>query len=175
MEMHNTLLHCLKCQKVYQYYDYLSHTEQCSNIQDLNYNNNDEYDGEYDGEYEYDDDDESNTNTNNNNLYNPIINRGFYPNVDSVDINTMIFQMSNIDIESGLGAQNLLHYGHILHILEPSNCVICFNIYDIYSEFYTTNCNHSFCLSCSKKWFDTNSFCPLCKTNVKINAKTISS
>jgi len=113
-------------------------------------------------------------------IYNPMFNRGFYNELDSNggmngvvndgvnnDINNIIQQVSRISIDTGLGSDNLLHYGNLEMILEQCECSICLNTYDIYSQFYKFKCNHAFCIICSETWFENNSYCPLCKTNLK--------
>jgi hypothetical protein len=114
-------------------------------------------------------------------MYNPMFNRGFtnhrYSNMDNIiDTNTnyvddnslenLLTNIENLDI--GLGRENIEQYGCKIAILEIIECTICLNAYDIGSEFYTMKCMHSFCKMCSELWFESRSFCPLCKTNLKL-------
>jgi hypothetical protein len=111
-------------------------------------------------------------------IYNPMFNRGFtnhrYSNMDD-NMNTdmrdnslanLLTNIENLDI--GLGRDNIEQYGCKIAILEIIECAICLNAYDIGSEFYTMKCMHSFCKICSELWFESRSFCPLCKTNLKL-------
>ena len=124
-----------------------------------------------------------NNNYNNNGtssfeLFNPMFNRGFinhrYSNIDTnMDINqsdnsleNLLTNIENLDI--GLGRDNLEQYGCKLNITEVIECAICLNNYDVGSEFYLMKCLHSFCKICAEVWFESRSFCPLCKTNLKL-------
>ena len=162
MEFMHNLLSCTKCQVVFQYYDYYIHINQCIENSDNTPDNTPD-----------------NTTTSNiditlqydNDLYNSMINRGFYNMINNMFDNTSDYENDNTTM--GLGSKKLLKYGTIYSILENTKCIICYNIYSPDSldekdnKFYKTKCCHSFCISCSEKWFDTNSLCPLCKTNLK--------
>ena len=180
MDLYNTtLLTCSRCSNVYQYYDYLSHSETCNIVSGSGYNS--DIDTEIDNDE--DDNEDDNEEHEGNDIYNPMFNRGFYNELDTNggmndgmnggmnggmnDINNIIQQVSRITIDTGLGSDNLLQYGNLEMILEQCECSICLNTYDIYSQFYRFKCNHAFCTICSETWFENNSYCPLCKTNLK--------
>jgi hypothetical protein len=115
-------------------------------------------------------------------MYNPMFNRGFtnyrYSNMDNIidtniytnppnnSVENLLTNIENLDI--GLGRENIEQYGYKIAISEVIECAICLNAYDIGSEFYTMKCMHSFCKICSELWFESRSFCPLCKTNLKL-------
>ena len=111
-------------------------------------------------------------------MFNPMFNRGFtnhrYSNMDdNMDINThdnslenLLTNIGNLDI--GLGRENIEQYGCKITITEEIECSICLNNYEIGSEFYNMKCMHSFCKICAELWFESRSFCPLCKTNLKL-------
>ena len=119
----------------------------------------------------------SNNYNNNNNgtssfeLFNPMFNRGFYNNINNNmnnnnSLENLVTNIENLDI--GLGCENIEQYGCKIIISEVIECAICLNNYDIGSEFYLMKCLHSFCKICAEIWFDSRSFCPLCKANLKI-------
>jgi hypothetical protein len=126
-------------------------------------------------------------NTNNLNLYNPMINRGLhnnnsYDNNDndnngdsddaiytlhnyllSLNINTS----SNTTINYGLNKKELENNSKIIECNDSTDCHICLCNYPKTTHFYLMNCNHSFCIECSERWFSKNSVCPLCRKNYK--------
>ena len=187
------LVQCPNCVKVFQYYDYISHSEICRNYEsftnnraqvDLSLTNED-----IDADDENEDDDEDRIGDgigigdgiSIEDMYNPMFNRGFYNNMNNnmnnnMDIDTnnisdnslenLLTNIGNLDI--GLGRENIEQYGCKIAIPEVIECTICLNAYDIGSEFYTMKCMHSFCKICSELWFESRSFCPLCKTNLKL-------
>lgn len=197
----SNLISCNKCYNVYQYYDYLSHSEVCISSGNIinnyvnNYENNnanmdieDEADEYEDGEDdEADDDNDTYINydyindSNNTNmtydLYNPFINRNFINNNNNENdnINNLSNYMENININnsnqnqnynqshSTIGIKDLSLYSIIKHIPEDLSCTICLNNYNKGSEFYIMNCNHSFCVTCTERWFKSNTCCPLCR------------
>jgi len=60
---------------------------------------------------------------------------------------------------------------------ETLDCPICFNIHTI-DNVFTTNCNHSFCLECTKQHLktDVQCKCPMCRTKiVALDLKQLSS
>lgn len=184
------LVQCPNCVKVFQYYDYVSHSEICRKYESFTYNgalaNED-----IDADDEYDDDENENRigdgigigdGISIEDMFNPMYNRGFtnhrYSNMDDNMYNNMdtdirdnsfenlLTNIGNLDI--GLGRDNIEQYGFKIAIPEIIECTICLNTYDIGSEFYTMKCMHSFCKMCSELWFESRSFCPLCKTNLKL-------
>ena len=118
----------------------------------------------------------------NNQLYNPMINRGFNIINNTNNINntntqnleneinniTNSMQLSmNLNVDTGLGSENLDRYSINLPISESTDCVICMNTFEKGNMFNLMSCMHSFCNTCSRRWFDFKSTCPLCKTNLK--------
>ena len=189
------LVQCSKCEKVFQYYDYVSHTEICRNYESFTNKGarGAEALADIDADDEYDDDDDENKNRIGDgigigdgisieDMYNPMFNRGFtnhrYSNMNNnIDNNmdtdmrdnsfeNLLTNIGNLDI--GLGRDNIEQYGCKIAIPEIIECTICLNTYDIGNEFYTMKCMHSFCKICSELWFESRSFCPLCKTNLKL-------
>ena len=190
------LVQCPNCEKVFQYYDYVSHTEICRNYESFTYKGfkgasapSAEALADADDENE-DDEDEDYFDYNKGfkgdsvslaealDMYNPMFNRGFtnhrYSNMDdnmNTDMrdNSLANLLTNIvNLDIGLGRENIEQYGCKIAIPEITECSICLNNYDIGSEFYTMKCMHSFCKICSELWFESRSFCPLCKTNLKL-------
>jgi hypothetical protein len=184
------LVQCPNCVKVLQYYDYISHQEICRNYKSFTYNeslSNEDIDADDENEDDYDEDyfdynkgfkGDSVSLAESLDMYNPMFNRGFtnhrYSNMDD-NMNTdmrdnslanLLTNIENLDI--GLGRDNIEQYGCTIAIPEVTECSICLNNYDIGSEFYTMKCMHSFCKMCSELWFESRSFCPLCKTNLKL-------
>jgi len=177
------LVQCPKCEKVFQYYDYLSHTKICRNYESFtNYGALADIDADDENEDYYSDDNRGELGMSIIDIFNPMFNRGFtnhrYSNMDdnmddNIDINTpdnslenLLTNIDNLDI--GLGRENIEQYGCKIAIQEETECAICLNNYDIGSEFYTMKCMHSFCKMCSEVWFESRSFCPLCKSNLKL-------
>ena len=206
------LVQCPKCEKVFQYYDYVSHQEICRNYESFTYKGardsflekpyqNKGFKGaeapsaealaDIDADDEYDDDENENRigdgigigdGISIEDMYNPMFNRGFtnhrYSNMDDNMYNNMdtdmrdnsfenlLTNIGNLDI--GLGRDNIEQYGCKITITEEIECSICLNNYEIGSEFYNMKCMHSFCKICAELWFESRSFCPLCKTNLKL-------
>jgi len=175
------LVQCHNCLKVFQYYDYLSHTEICKNYENYNTLSDIEADDENEGHGEdYFEYNKGARGAEALDLFNPMFNRGFYNNINNnmdIDINNninlpensvenLLTNIENIDI--GLGCENIEQYGCKIIISEVIECAICLNNYDIGSEFYLMKCLHSFCKICAELWFESRSFCPLCKTNLKL-------
>ena len=193
----SNLISCNKCYNVYQYYDYLSHSEICISSGNVinNYVNNyanmdiedeaDEYEDDEENEIENNNDtyinydyinDSNNTNMTYD-LYNPFINRNFNNNInnnnDNYNINNLSNYMENININNSnqnynhnhipIGIKDLSLYSIIKHIPEDLSCTICLNNYNKGSSFYIMNCNHSFCVTCTERWFKSNTCCPLCR------------
>ncbi|CAD8198694.1 unnamed protein product [Paramecium pentaurelia] len=48
---------------------------------------------------------------------------------------------------------------------KAEQCGICYNA--IEQQGYLDSCNHSFCLTCIKKWSNIENTCPLCKQKFK--------
>jgi len=193
----NDILTCSNCNKVMQYFDYLSHLELC-NLQSQEYNNDNTENIEdinaniYENIYA-NGNVNLNTNTNNNLIFDNTYGVTYYDYENYINNDNMItrtnsnlynpmigrgtitnhnethnhMQNQDLIIDIGLGIENLSLYGEKIPIKEDSYCVICMNTYEKGNSFYLMKCLHSFCDECSKRWFDFKSICPLCKTNMK--------
>lgn len=105
-----------------------------------------------------------------NNLYNPLINRNLNVYNNSHNNENMLNlsnQISSMNIDTGLGCDNLPNYSVQIPIISQTECVICMDTFNKGDSFYLMTCMHSFCVKCSERWFDFKSVCPLCKTNFK--------
>ena len=192
IELSTNIVTCPECNCVLQYYDLLSHNEICYNtnestiletnseIQTNTINNTNVYNGLNDyGNYgNYD-----NNNTNNLNLYNPMINRDIQNsnnnsnnnNNDNDTIYTLnnyllslnINNNNNTYMDCGLNKIELENNSKIIECNNDTDCPICLCKYPQYTHFYLMNCNHYFCIECSKNWFSKKSVCPLCRKNYK--------
>lgn len=187
-----SLLVCNKCTIVFQYYDYLSHIEICNfthNVESVNDNDNDNEDNTFG--FDGDDEDETETETvedinfsndfSNNfarstsvNLYNPMLNRRLYNNNEYDNLSSILSTINIHTPHTNTNTNNNSNYVCNLHlhsiktsVIIDSYCVICMNTYDIGTEFYLMKCMHAFCIECTEKWFALQSFCPLCKTEMK--------
>jgi len=167
----NNLVSCPYCDMVMIYIDYLSHFEhpyRCGTFStphpSTNMNNNNVNNGNNS------DSDDNNYNAYSRmtnvdlDLYNPMIDRGFF-NTHALDNINETNVLDLVDI--GLGVENLSLYSTKNPIKEDSYCVICMTTHTTGASFYLMKCLHSFCEDCSKRWFDFKSTCPLCKTNMK--------
>jgi len=178
------LLQCPNCPQVLQYYDYLSHIEICSDITTEYDGDNEDSDSDGDSNNDCDIDcdiDSGNIETSNeNSIYNissllnlefsglnsyTITNNNMLDNVVDNMVYNMTNDLSTLDI--GLGVYNLYLHSIKYPLNIKSDCVICMNTFEIGTEFYKMNCMHSFCITCTEKWFDLKSWCPLCKTIYK--------
>ena len=126
-----------------------------------------------------------NNNTNNLNLYNPMINRDIQNsnnnsnnnNNDNDTIYTLNNYLLSLNINNnnnnntymdcGLNKIELEKNSKIIECNNDTDCPICLCKYPQYTHFYLMNCNHYFCIECSKNWFSKKSVCPLCRKNYK--------
>ena len=46
--------------------------------------------------------------------------------------------------------------------ITPTECSVCFETIDINKK-VTTDCDHTFCITCFFKWMRTNPTCPICR------------
>ena len=191
------LITCPECHIVFQYYDFLSHSNTCTihnnttNISDMNT----EVDSGSDNDMDTDMDTDIHMNIDNrinslnrftglndygnysNNLYNPMIHRGFQNDDDNNNnINILNNYISSLSINTntntniqciGLTKIEFENNSKIIELNEQIDCSICLCNYPKNTHFYLMNCKHLFCIECSNKWFSKNSLCPLCRTNYK--------
>ena len=102
----------------------------------------------------------------NNNLYNPMINRGFQDNTNTLtNADILSNSLLNINLNCGIDKYKLLQHSQIIQCCKRTDCPICLCSYPKETSFYIMNCNHSFCIECCEKWFSSNSCCPLCRMN----------
>ena len=170
--METLLMTCPECNVEFQYYDFLSHTNNntnsCSNTAThelTNYNGMNDY-----GNYLGNTHNITNSPEENNNLYNPMLNRGFQNSNSNTNTNTndttyLINNISQLTINTSLDKHKLMECSRIIQCNERTDCPICLCSYPKETSFYIMNCNHSFCIECCEKWFSSNSCCPLCRMN----------
>ena len=194
IDVSTSLITCPECHIVFQYYDFLSHSNNCTinNNTDLDTEIDSGSDMEMEMEMEMEMYNDSGTDTNihmnldnrinrlnglndygnyNNNLYNPMINRGFNDN-DNDNINILNNYISTLSINTntqciGLTKIEFENNSKIIELIESIDCSICLCNYPKNTHFYLMKCNHSFCVECCSKWFSENSLCPLCRINYK--------
>jgi len=68
---------------------------------------------------------------------------------------------------SGISRMELYKYTQQIQIAIPFECPICLNTHNTGTEYLAVKCGHIFCLECSVKWFECKSLCPLCKCDIR--------
>ena len=190
MDILSNLRMCPKCNNVFRYYDYLSHSEICQynignndndNNNNYNYNDNNEY-NEYDSDSmdtEMDEDYTSsiiNSNYNYNGINDYANYMGYVNTITNTNTNTtntinnnsitnLSLHLSTININSGLNQDQLNNNSKKQECNSRTECPICLCSFPEKTLFYKLKCSHLFCINCCEKWFENNNKCPLCRNN----------
>ena len=165
----SSLITCPECNIIFQYYDFLSHSELC-------YNRNESIEIEIDIDIPI-------SSHSHRYSYNGLNNYGNYSYSNSGNssnsddaiytLNNYLLSLSlntsstNTNSYCGLNKTELEKNSNIIECNDSTDCPICLCNYPQHTYFYSMNCNHSFCIDCCEKWFSKNSLCPLCRKNYK--------
>ena len=190
MDIIANLTMCPRCNNVFRYYDYLSHSENCNhtinndnenNNENNNYNENNEYDNDS-MDTEMDEDDTLsiiNSNYNYNGINDYANYMGYVNTITNTNTNTtntnntannnyisnLSSYLSTITINSGLNQEQLNNSSKKQECNVRTECPICLCSFPEKTLFYKLKCSHLFCMGCCEKWFENNSKCPLCRNN----------